>query len=154
MCIRDRNAGLSEPAEGERLYLGCRCGASCLRDYRGASGCSTESGSGAEGGGTVSYTHLDVYKRQGLHRWCANVPFPNNAAKACPAIANLLPVKVAKMCIRDRQFLPRSTTTGRSPNSINRKAAKSPPGPAPTTMTCGFPSTLLYICLLYTSRCV
>ena len=27
---------MSEPAEGERLYLGCRCGASCLRDYRGA----------------------------------------------------------------------------------------------------------------------
>lgn len=40
-----------KPAEGERLYLDCRCGSSCLRDYRGASGCSTESGSGAEGGG-------------------------------------------------------------------------------------------------------
>ena len=47
----DWNVGLSEPAEGERLYLDCRCGSSCLRDYRGASDRSTESGSGAERGG-------------------------------------------------------------------------------------------------------
>ena len=33
------------------LYLDCRCGSSCLRDYRGASDRSTESGSGAERGG-------------------------------------------------------------------------------------------------------
>ena len=31
--------------------------------------------------------------------------------------------------------LPRSSTIGRRPNSISRKAAKSPPGPAPTTIT-------------------
>ena len=37
------------------------------------------------------------------------------------------------------------TITGRSPSSMRRKAANSPPGPAPTTITCGLPSTLLYI---------
>ena len=45
----------------------------------------------------------------GLHRWCANVPFPNTAAKACPVIANLLPVKVAKRtgCGAKSTFRPR-----------------------------------------------
>ena len=59
----------------------------------------------------------------------------------------------ARSFLRSRTSFPRSMTIGRNPSSTRRNAANNPPGPAPTTITCGFPSTLLYIVRSYSSSC-
>ena len=57
-----------------------------------------------DGGTPVSYTHLDVYKRQVL-RFLSNVPLPETEAyEGVERLVDLATLHELKMCIRDRHF--------------------------------------------------
>ena len=74
-------------------------------------------------------------------RRCRPLPHPrqnSSCSRRPPAACGDM---AARSFLRSCTSLPRSSTMGLRPSSISLSAANSPPGPAPTTMTCGRPDT-------------
>ena len=60
---------------------------------------------------------------------------PSPKHKFDSSLSSLFLLILATSTLRSLTFLPRSTIIGQNPNSIRRRAAKSPAGPAPMIIT-------------------